>query len=74
VADRFSAAPGPVDLRSAVVARLYLLVRSVHPVAGHVDDKWYELGGTRVAPARDRYLRRLLQTTVLLRNRAGVGT
>lgn len=67
-ADRFEQAPDPVELRSAVAARIYLLVRSVHSIAGHVDDRFYDLGSTRVAAARDGHYRRVMQTTVLLRN------
>ncbi len=36
--DRFEPAPDPARLRAAVAARVYLLVRSVHPLAGHSDD------------------------------------
>lgn len=67
--DRFEAAPSPAELADAVAARIYLLVRSVRPVPGHVDDRSYVLGATRVAAAGDGYYRRLMQTTVLLRNR-----
>lgn len=66
--DRFHPAPSPAELAGAVAARIYLLVRSIHPVSGHVDDKSYELGRTRVEAAHDGYYRRLMQTTVLLRN------
>jgi hypothetical protein len=68
-ADRYEAAPDAAELAAAVAARIYLLVRSVNPLPGHVDDRSYELGQTRVEPSHDAYCRRLLQTTVLLRNR-----
>lgn len=67
-ADRFAASPAPLELRAAVAARIYLLVRSVHPVAGYIDRKTYRLGSTRVSAPNDGYYRRLMQTTVLLRN------
>lgn len=70
--DRFEAAPDAAELAAAVAARIYLLVRSVHPVPGYVDDRSYVLGQTRVAPPLDAHYRRLLQTTVLLRNRGPV--
>lgn len=67
-ADRFDRRPGPGELASAVAARIYLLVRSIHPLPGHVDDKSYSLGATRIAATNDAYYRRVMQTTVLLRN------
>jgi hypothetical protein len=70
--DRFESAPDAAELAAAVAARIYLLVRSIHPVPGHVDDRSYVLGQTRVAPPLDAHYRRLLQTTVLLRNRGPV--
>ena len=69
--DRFEDAPDPAELRAAVAARIYLLVRSVHPIAGYRDDRSYYLGGTRVAAAHDRHYRRVMQSTVLLRNNGG---
>lgn len=66
--DRFEAAPDAAELAAAVAARIYLLVRSVHPVPGYVDDRSYTLGRTRVEPTLDAYYRRLMQTTVVLRN------
>lgn len=71
LADRFEASPGPADLRAAVAVRIYLLVRSVHPVAGYIDTRSYSLGSTRVSAPNDGYYRRLMQTTVLLRNNGG---
>lgn len=70
--DRYAAAPDAAQLRTAVAARIYLLLRSVHPVAGHKDDRSYSLGNRRVHAAGDGYYRRLMQTTVLLRNQGGV--
>lgn len=68
LADRFDAAPALADMQAAVAARIYLLVRSVHPVAGYTDTRAYSLGSTRVSARNDGYYRRLMQTTVLLRN------
>ncbi len=66
--ERFLSAGSPVALRPARLARIHLLVRSLHPVAGHVDRRAHRLGNTLLAPRRDAYLRIVLQTTVLLRN------
>ncbi|MCP5130048.1 MAG: PilW family protein [Pseudomonadales bacterium] len=68
-ADRFDPAPDPAEMAAAVAARIYLLVRSVHPVAGYRDERSYTLGRTQVEAPRDGYFRRVMQTTVLLRNR-----
>ncbi|MFC1578860.1 PilW family protein [Pseudomonadota bacterium] len=69
-ADRFERVPATAELTQAVAARVYLLVRSVHPIAGHRDDKSYLLAGKRIAAAHDSYYRRVMQVTVLLRNNA----
>lgn len=67
-ADRFEQSPDVGDMGAAVAARIYLLVRSVRPIAGYRDDRFYQLGNTRVPPAHDSHYRRVMQTTVLLRN------
>jgi type IV pilus assembly protein PilW len=51
-----------------VVARIYLLLRTVNEISGHEDTKTYNLGQTAVGPFNDGYYRRVFQTTVLLRN------
>ncbi|MEM8561143.1 MAG: PilW family protein [Pseudomonadota bacterium] len=68
--DRYVAAPTADDLEQAVAARLYILVRSLREIAGHTDSRSYRLGSKVIPAARDGYLRRLMQTTVLLRNNA----
>lgn len=73
-ADRFAPAPGPIERSAAVSARIYLLIRSINPVAGHIDNRAYTLGQARQAPAADGHYRRLIQTTVVLRNRGGSRT
>ena len=67
-ADRFYARPTAAQLRAAVAARVFLLLRSVRKLHGFTDTSAYRLGGTRVAPPRDAYYRRVLHTTILLRN------
>ena len=71
LADRFESVPDPAQLRAAVAARIYLLVRSVRPLGGYSDDRFYTLGNTRVRPPRDGYYRQLMQLTVGLHNRGG---
>jgi type IV pilus assembly protein PilW len=45
-----------------------LLVRSVEPVVGYVNDKTYDLGGEIVGPFNDAFYRRVYSTTVQIRN------
>jgi hypothetical protein len=54
-------------LPNLVVAKIYLLMRSTVEVPGVARERIYELGGKQVA-RRDRYLRRIVSSTVLLRN------
>ncbi len=73
-ADRYKAIPGAAELGRAVAARIYLLVRSVRPLPGYRDDRSYRLGSTRVPATGDAFYRRLMQTTVVLRNNGGVSS
>ncbi len=68
-ANRFIANPTAQQLARASLARIYLLVRSVEPIASHRDTKQYVLGRTIVPAYGDNYLRRVFTTTVRLRNR-----
>jgi type IV pilus assembly protein PilW len=67
-ANYFVTEPSEAQLGAAVAARLYLLVRSVSPIAGYTNDKTFTLGQTEVNAPADGFYRRVLQTTVLLRN------
>ena len=69
VANRYLSAPRSGELDRAVSARLYLLLRSIYPIAGHRDEKTYQLGKLRVPATGDSYLRRVFTATVYLRNR-----
>jgi type IV pilus assembly protein PilW len=64
----FEEGPSSVDITSAVVARVYLLVRSINPIAGFTNDRTYIMGRTNVPAANDGFYRRVFETTVLLRN------
>lgn len=67
-ADYFKADPTPDELALAVNARIYILARSLDEVPGYTNDKSYQLGSTTIAAANDGYYRKLMQTTVMLRN------
>ena len=67
-ADYYTANPTAAELEEAVNARIFVLARSINEVSGYINDKSYQLGGTTVAAANDGHYRRMLQTTVVLRN------
>ena len=69
VPDRYLEAPSQSQIRTAVTVRIHLLVRSIVTIPGWVDKKTYLLGRKYLTGRRDRYIRRVLSTTVLLRNR-----
>lgn len=69
VPNQYMTAPAPADLARAISARVYLLLRSLTPVAP-TNSKDYQLGQTAIAAKNDAYLRRVFSTTVQLRNAA----
>ena len=73
VPDYYEMEPTAVELETAVTARIYVLSRSLDQVNGYTNDKSYTLGGMTVAAANDGYYRRVLQTTVMLRNSEAFG-
>lgn len=66
--DYYTSNPNGTALSRAVTARVFLLVRSVAPVTGYVNDKSYNLGSKAVAAKNDAFYRRVYSTTVQLRN------
>jgi type IV pilus assembly protein PilW len=68
VPDYYLNSPSAADLGSAVTAKLYILSRSINEVRGYTNDKSYQLGSKTIAAANDGYYRRVLETTVMLRN------
>jgi type IV pilus assembly protein PilW len=73
VPDYYETTPTASELEIAVTARIFLLSRSIDQVAGYTNDKSYQLGTNAVAAADDGYYRRVLQTTVMLRNSEAFG-
>lgn len=69
VPNRYKSAPTGPELSRAVTARIHLLLRSIHRVAGYKNMKTYVLGGKEFTPGGDAYLRRVFSSTVRLRNR-----
>jgi type IV pilus assembly protein PilW len=68
VPDFFDPAPTATEIREAVVVRVYLLVRSVEPIANYTNDKTFSLGSKAVPAANDSFMRRVFSTTVQMRN------
>ena len=56
-----------------MTARISLLVRSVRPMYGYRNRLGYQLGSKWIAPSHDAFYRRVVQSTVLLRNAGGPG-
>ena len=65
--DVFTDEPLERELNNLVVAKIYLLMRSIVEVPGVARERTYELGRKKVA-RRDRYLRRIVSSTVPLPN------
>ena len=66
--NQFAGDPNTPDIEDAVVARVYLLLRGTSPIAGYTNSKSYNLGQKLVAAKNDAYLRRVMTTTVKMRN------
>lgn len=68
IPNRYLAAPTAAEMEHAVAVKIHLLLRSIRTLSGHRDDKTYRLGAKVLPAAHDAYLRRVLSSTVLLRN------
>jgi type IV pilus assembly protein PilW len=68
VPNRYLAAPTASQMQNAVAVKVHLLLRSIGTLPGYRDDKTYRLGAKTLAATHDAYLRRVLSSTVLLRN------
>jgi type IV pilus assembly protein PilW len=67
VPNRFLARPSETQLSQIVSARVFLLVRSLHPIANYGEGKTYRLGSKTVSP-EGNYLRRVFSASVRVRN------
>ena len=68
IPNRFVGDPNTPDIPDAVVARIYLLLRGTSEISGYTNTKTYKLGEKTVAAKNDAYLRRVMTTTVQMRN------
>ncbi len=71
VPDLFRPNPGKGDLDRTAAIRLYLLMRTVNRLPGGDDQRTYYLGSRRIVRPGDGFYRRVISTTVSLRNLRG---
>ncbi len=68
VVDYYEADPSNSEIRQSIQIRIYLLVRSIEAVADYTNAKSYTMGSRTVAAQNDGFLRRVMSTSVTLRN------
>ncbi len=68
IPNQFKGAPTAAELSNAVVARVYLLLRSVNELSNYTNSKTYQLGQQAVGARNDGFYRRVMSTTVQTRN------
>lgn len=73
VANQFVSDPKAAEIANAVSARVSLLLRGVNPVSGYVNSRSFRLGVKQIPAKNDAFLRRVMTTTVQLRNAINVG-
>ena len=69
VPNQYKSAPTGDEMQHAVVAKIYILLRSISMIPGYKDKKSYALGQKILPPRHDFYLRRVISSSILLRNR-----
>ena len=68
VVNQYTNAPSAAQMNSAILAKVYLLVRSKTELNTLQDTKSYQLGQRSVAVKNDNFMRRVFTTTVQIRN------
>ena len=68
VPNQYISDPTEAEMKSAVSAKIHVLLRSISKLSGHRDDKTYRLGQKVLPATHDAYLRRVFSSTVVLRN------
>lgn len=66
---RFVTANNVADMDDVVAIRLALLLRTLDEVASSPDTRTYDLAGTTIDPPNTRVIRRVVTTTINIRNR-----
>lgn len=72
--DYYSSAPTSAEVPFLAAVRVTLLARSERRGQGYSNPKTYTLNAGKVVTPKDAFYRRVLSTTVLLRNPAALGT
>ena len=74
VAEQYMDFPTEAQVNDSLSARFYILIRSPYEMPGYINDKTYTLG-PKAGPNNpgDRYYRRVMQSTVTLRNSEALG-
>ena len=73
VANQFVSDPNAPEMTNAVSARVYVLLRGANPISGYINGKSFQLGAKQISPKSDAFLRRVMTTTVQLRNSVNIG-
>ncbi len=68
VVDYYTGSPSNSEIRDSVQVRIYMLLRSIETVADYTNEKAYQMGDRAEAARNDGYLRRVLASSVTLRN------
>ncbi|MEH6582016.1 MAG: PilW family protein [Halioglobus sp.] len=68
IPNEFRPVPATAGTEQTTVARVHLLLRGLQLIAGYQNRKSYRLGSKTIAAKNDAYLRRVLTTTVQIRN------
>ena len=68
VPNQYKSVPTGAEMKYAVIAKIYILLRSVSMIPGYDDKRSYSLGQKTLPARRDSYLRRVISSSILLRN------
>lgn len=68
VPNQYKSVPTGAEMKYAVIAKIHILLRSASMIPGYDDKKSYSLGQKTLPARRDSYLRRVISSSILLRN------
>lgn len=69
VPNQYKSAPTGAEMEYAVMAKIHILLRSLSMIPGYEDKKSYTLGQKTLPARHDPYLRRVMSSSIRLRNR-----
>jgi len=70
VANRFLSDPNAPEVSNAVSVQISVLLRGANAISGYSNEKSFQLGKKQIQPKNDAFLRRVMTSTVQLRNLA----